>query len=275
MHLAIIEPTFTTTAYLNNAFYSFYASPSNSSTWALNVTVVNAWGYDAVFLWELQQNVLKQCSIHLSVVLDSTLAVIGYDSIRNYSVVILPFEEYTTLSEYNALKTFVSNGGELISLNGDSLMVLINYSASTNTIQLWHGHGWNYSGGVAYRYNVNPLNASNVNWLGSTFCCFHVGGYSDTVVDGNTSISQELRTEFGETIWQYYPPSEDAAILNTTNTQMIGRSVENSGPYVVGPYMHEYQKGLVISSSICLDNLIASTSETSAEAFLVFAILAS
>ncbi len=293
VHTAIIKPMFTTTAYKEGkvsriivvdrqavnttieepiAFYRFYSTPSNFSVSELNTTLINRWGWDSAFYSVLSSNIFQNCGLSMSVVNDTTLSTQGYGALENYSVVVLPFEEYMTLSEYDALMTFVSNGGTLITIQGDSFYVLINYSPVTETIQLVEGHGWNFTKGTAYTSNINPFAVNNTNWLGSTFCCYAVGGNKGTSMNGSSQISIEMRNNYGQVVWMEYNPHEDAAVTNFTNTEMIGYTSENSGPNIIGPYIHRYGKGQVIGSSICLDDLIAS-GDQAAEAFLLYAVI--
>ncbi|MHB1909773.1 MAG: hypothetical protein ACYCQJ_13030 [Nitrososphaerales archaeon] len=277
--IALIKPEFTTSAYQEatvnktfetfNAYHQreavtvrtrvltgFYGFYDMNGYGSLNVSVVNEWGWDSGLYSELSgYSVSVNCGLgsNLKIIQDTTLST-NSSSLDGFNVVILPFEEYATQSEYNNLKTFVSNGGTLISLNGDSLTVLVSYSPSSDHVALVEGHGFFGNGSRSSVFDYFASQDTNV--LGSNFCCFNKGGYNGTFLNVSNPIGAMLSSQFGKQIWANYTTDEDASITNWTDTSVIG--VAHEGSLFVGPYIHQYGRGQVVSSGIEVDNQLYS-----------------
>src|SRR5579863_2980769 len=82
----------------------------------------------------------------------------GSTGTRQFDAVIVGHEEYVTAAEFSALKTFVSTGGRLVMLDGDSFTVQVKVSGGEETLVA--GHGWRYNGQTAWRSAYEPFNAS-------------------------------------------------------------------------------------------------------------------
>ena len=63
-----------------------------------------------------------------------------------YDVVILGHQEDVTQKEYDNLKKFVTNGGTLFLMDGNTFYAEVKYDNKTKTVTLAKGHSWEFNG---------------------------------------------------------------------------------------------------------------------------------
>ena len=203
--IAIVIPTFTETAYSPHAFYTFYykyASTPNQETVKTDLDMLNPpIRYDSCVYTDPREILnIENFSIHciedpgdhyiiplaehlqkniphasISIIRDEDVHN-GYIFMSNtsrtenaYDVLILTHDEYATQPMYNNYKSFVSNGGTILALDGNILYAEIKYNKNNDTQTLVRGHGWQFDGNSAKRDIRERWFDQNSEWIGSNF----------------------------------------------------------------------------------------------------------
>ena len=314
--VAFIKPVFTMTPYYwqlhlqGRSFYEFYARHLtmkynesirlNSSDLALlNSKVTDKWsptGYNLEYpLYEFLQTTARQCGLTVDTLTDVDVdnGSLFSSGIPNFDVIVLGHEEYLTAREYSQFKQFVSVGGRIVAVAGNTFWGQVNYSRSTNTETFVAGHGFAFNGTTAWRTNYAPFDKESANWFGSTFA-----GRGNGVVSNPTTIKVLGANEtngigwnmskiFGDSIFSTYNygHNEINSIVNFTATQVIVRMevtiyldgniyTSNSSLKVTVPvssYVHQYRRGQVYCLGIYGENLLWNN-DLSGEFFILEAI---
>jgi hypothetical protein len=175
---------------------------------------------------------------------DSTNSVFNKNGSNLYDIIILGHQEYVTQNEYNNLKKFVSNGGKMILLDGNSLYVQVKYDKNTNQITLVKGHGWAFNGESAWKSVDERWKNETSQWVGSNYLC------------AICHISY-LTNPFG------YIHHEENYITNPTDIILLNYPfidpVDNlSKNIVIATYEHNYNKGKVIALGLYSDDIISN-----------------
>ena len=276
LKIALIKPVFTATPYSQYAYGSFYAfyhkyggvkgNITTNLDW-LNTSVSSGMGYNSgwghslgLYSFLTSQNA-QRCGLNLgknlfilSDINVSDGALFYKNGSQKFDIVVVGFSEYATLNEYDAYKQFVASGGRLILMSADNFEVRVDYSHATNQESLLRGHGWLFNGKSAWHdpWNAsssdpwNPSNADEINWIGSTLCCFHRFNYKGAALNQSNPMGALLQRMFGPKVFTSYQSHEEDAIRNMSHTQIVATFINQSGT-LVASYVHEYKKGTVVS----------------------------
>jgi hypothetical protein len=302
-NIAIIRPTFTAAAY-DNAFYLFYKLNANA-TIGSNITrhvglLSNTITTNNNTLSEAASGVSSEAAIdylvdHIKWLMPkSNITVLSDEDAHNgyifkkegggnssnansnnnqnaYDVVILGHQEYVTQKEYNNLKKFVTNGGILFLMDGNTFYAEVKYDDKTKTVTLAKGHSWEFNGKSAWRSIGERWTKETSQWIGSNYLC-----YSCRIIFLNNPFEYQHREE------QYMTNPKDKILLDynasvigphstddidpTNNSTMAYHSnVTNAPPQnnnnkttkmEIATYELDYGKGKVISLGIYADDVI-------------------
>lgn len=286
--VAVVKPVFTATAYAS--FYHFYAvhrgtlksQVVTADVGFLDHVVVDGWGWSE----GLHKFVTSQTAIDDGLVFGKTLTELTDVSVHEgglfdtngsnkFDIVILGFTEYVTVQQYYAYKHFVATGGQLVLLDATNFLAEVKYDAHTQHVSLVKGHGWIFDGQKAMRDVFDRWSSENTNWVASTFCFSGQQQYKGALVQGNHTISQELRQEYGPRVFTSYAGHEENSVTNMTGTEIIARWTP-SGPNssntttsqnLVAAYLHHYRLGIVIHVGVMSSDVIAY--DKSVQSFLI------
>jgi hypothetical protein len=302
-NIAIIRPTFTAAAY-DNAFYLFYKLNANA-TIGSNITrhvglLSNTITTNNNTLSEAASGVSSEAAIdylvdHIKWLMPkSNITVLSDEDAHNgyifkkegggnssnansnnnqnvYDVVILGHQEYVTQKEYDNLKKFVTNGGILFLMDGNTFYAEVKYDDKTKTVTLAKGHSWEFNGKSAWRSIGERWTKETSQWIGSNYLC-----YSCRIIFLNNPFEYQHREE------QYMTNPKDKILLDynasvigphstddidpTNNSTMAYHSnVTNAPPQnnnnkttkmEIATYELDYGKGKVISLGIYADDVI-------------------
>jgi hypothetical protein len=160
--IGFVLPTFTMTAYGENAFYTFFKKYSpikenefvTSDIDSLSAILLNseesfnhnkAFGlhhltdYTSFLLPNADLTYLADQDIHNGL-------IFAQDNSNLYDILILGHSEYVTQQEYNNFKKFVENGGTIILFDANTFYTEIDYDPINNKISLVKGHSWSFDG---------------------------------------------------------------------------------------------------------------------------------
>ena len=187
-----------------------------------------------------------------------------------FDVIVVPFSEYVTSSEYLAYKHFVANGGTLVLTDASNFHVKVKYNSTTGTETLVEGHGWAFNGRSAWHNASSPWRRNNTNWVGSTFCCFHRFNYSGAKVNAANVIGRVMAREFGDNVSRYYYSHEENSVTNMTSTSIVATFAKTSNT-LVASYIHGFRRGSVVCLCVFGSDMISYSKST--QYFLLLAII--
>jgi hypothetical protein len=264
--LAFVIPQFTSAAYQENGFYTFYAKYANITNGinvtkdlhmlSVNQTSINTKyhypiddrnysdpnspftfpfrflsSHFSMLLPSLDIDIIKDVDVHNGLIFNSE-----NPNINKYDIIMLGHQEYVTHEEYNHLKTFVHNDGILILLDSNIFYAEVEYDPITGQVTLIKGHGWGFNGKSAWEDVRERWSEENTEWIGSNFGCARCGiTFSNMPFD--------------------YEHHEEQIITNSNVTILIDYEPVGS-PHKIAAYEHFYGKGKVISLGIYGDDLI-------------------
>ncbi len=261
--VAFIEPTFTYAAYRTRAFYDFYDKYSFKDAWSANKTITTdlnllrdrpiphgPFPYYAHptfsdipyihYFNVLLQHVQKYMPSPVTRMTDVDVhqgKIFQADGRNAYDVLFLFHNEYLTSSEYNNLRQFVSNGGNIVFTEGNILYAEVSYNKSNDSITLLKGHNWNVNGSGATRGIAERWLNENKEWMGSNFW----------VVPSNVTVNfRNNPFNYTHTEEQYVTNPKAKILINYETTYS---SQEYPNPTIATYYM-DYGKGRVINLGI-------------------------
>ncbi len=277
--VALIKPTFTSTAYGNvstwpNSFYSFYqdnvqyheVNDSRQLT-LLKSQVIDGWA-TSYHLKAMLEN--SSTAFHLGknvfVLTDEDVSQGGlfFQGKWRYNAIILGHNEYVTRSEYEYLRYFVADGGKLILADANALYTEVAYNPKTGVLHLVSGHGWQFNGTSAWQNSTAPFHKDEINWLGSAYGHYEPDGareFNGTIVNTSSPIGMALSSKFGDRVFAGYSRGEEDCLLNMTETKVIATFVPlQKLPCTVAAFVHEYGRGEVYSLGIFSDYALTDPS---------------
>jgi len=86
-----------------------------------------------------------------------------------YDVLMLFHNEYVTQNEYDNLRQFVKNGGNLVLIDGNVFYAEVRYDRDDQKISLVKGHGWQFDGEVAREALDERWINETKEWVGSSY----------------------------------------------------------------------------------------------------------
>ena len=303
-NIAIIRPTFTAAAY-DNAFYLFYKLNANATVGS-NITrhvglLSNTIATNNNTVSEATSRVSSEAAIdylvdHIKWLMPkSNITVLSDEDAHNgyifkkegggnssstnsnnnqnaYDVVILGHQEYVTQKEYDNLKKFVTNGGILFLMDGNTFYAEVKYDNKTKTVTLAKGHSWEFNGKSAWGSIGERWAKETSEWVGSNYLC-----YSCDIIFNNSPFGYQHREE------QYMTNPKDKILLdynasviarhntvgiedtnnstmayhsNVTNTPPQNNNNNNTTKMKIATYELDYGRGKVISLGIYADDVI-------------------
>lgn len=136
-------------------------------------------------------------------------------------MIVLGFEEYLSLNEYNALRIFALNGGKLIILCGGSFLVRVSYNPHANRVALVQGHGWRLNGTVAFKSVYNRWYKENNDWVGSNYAYYIDSQHhfvSGAIANTTDPYSKLLQLVYGEHVFSSYGGHEENIVTNSSDS---------------------------------------------------------
>jgi hypothetical protein len=293
-NIAIIRPTFTAAAY-DNAFYLFYKLNANATIGSnitrhvglLSNTITNNTVSEAA-LRVSSEAAIDYLVDHIQWLMPkSNITVLSDEDAHNgyifkkeggnstnsnnhnaYDVIILGHQEYVTQKEYDNLKKFVTNGGILFLMDGNTFYAEVKYDNKTKTITLAKGHSWEFNGKSAWGSIGERWAKETSEWVGSNYLC-----YLCDIIFTNSPFGYQHREE------QYMTNPKDKILLDynasviarhntvgiedTNNITMAYHSnITNIPPQnsttkmKIATYELDYGRGKVISLGIYADDII-------------------
>jgi hypothetical protein len=262
----LIQPTFTAAAY-HHAFYVFYAKHASDPA---NKNITKDLGLLKSKVPRILQgstssaNMLRLVNKLKWITHDSKLtvltdidadagAIFRHDNtdahirkiVNLYDVIILGHQEYVTQREYDNLRTFVENGGKMIILDGNVFYAEVSYNASSNTIQLVKGHGWEFNSKSAWKGVEERWQNETREWVGSNYLC-----YSCAVSFKNDPFGYVHHEE------NYVTNPKDIILLNY-KAKIVNWHHIIPKQVVIATYELNFGKGKVIALGIYGDDIIS------------------
>jgi len=109
-----------------------------------------------------------------------------------YDILMLFHSEYVTQSEYNNLKEFVKNGGELVFIDANVFYAEVSYDRNNHSITLVEGHDKKFDGKAATRSVSERWYNETKDWVGSNFLNINT---NETVTFANNPFNYTRQEE--------------------------------------------------------------------------------
>ena len=253
--IALVDPTFTNTAY-DNSFYIFYNLYNNNSFYHNHTKYLNLLtgkidkesmpGFRTLYL----QNHISKLMLNANVTIISDVDVHNkniFDGNTNrsnkYDVIILEHQEYVTQEEYNNLRQFVANGGILILPYSNIFYAEIKYDPKDDTIVLVKGHSWEFDDKSASKSIIAERWKNETSeWVGSNYA-----NQSSGIIFGNNPFGYLTHEE-------QYITNPNVNILLDYNVTIPSINPKDFHDFRIAAYEHNYKKGKVIDFGIYLSD---------------------
>ena len=262
LNIALIEPTFTHSAY-HNSFYIFYSLYHNISIHqhTINVTkhidllsarIVNHSHSLSLSPMPYLEKHLKwllprsNLTLLTDVDVDNGAVFMHNKTLNKYDIIILGHQEYVTQKEYNNLKRFVSNGGTMILMDSNFFYAEVKYNKKNQTITLVKGHGWAFNGKSAWRDVSERWKKETSEWVGSNYLCFpcviifhnNPFGYQHNEEQNITNPNARIILDYNASLLKHESPTYRLGKIN------------------VATYELRYKKGIVVSLGFMSDDIL-------------------
>jgi hypothetical protein len=260
--VAFVEPTFTYAAYSDASFYNFYKKYHPILDDNVNRTIRTdidllknrpvPHGLFPYFAHPQRLSIpyidyfnilLQHVKYVVPFVTNLTDADVHEDRIftadgRNaYDVLFLFHNEYVTDLEYNNLKQFVNNCGNIVFAEANILTTEVSYNKTNDTITLVKGHSWKFNGkGATPSIHERWLN-ENKEWMGSNF--FAVPSYYKVYFRNNPFNYTHSEEQ--------YVSNPNATILINYENSYSSKEYPND---TIATYYMDYGKGRIINLGI-------------------------
>lgn len=199
VNIAVINPTFTGAAY-HHAFYDFYQKYNynlssgfvrniSSDLHLLSSQVPNATMHSAINTFvkvipERLENLLGK-TLNMCILTDQDLEKSSpFDKMNRLSplheffdIAVIFHEEYVTPKIYGLAKNFVSDGGTLLILSGNTFYAEVRYDKLSNNVTLVNGHNWAFNNRTAFKGMTERWQNETSEWMGSNFYHFALPKY--------------------------------------------------------------------------------------------------
>ncbi len=253
--IAFVKPIFTQAAY-NNAFYNFYHRYDRAPKRAHITTdlqmltatipsednaVPNKTALDVGVPFFSHHTASTFPHATISTITDADVnsgAIFTAEGANAYDVLVFFHEEYATQQEYDNLKTFTSQGGVVVFLDGNIFYAEVSYSATAQKVTLVKGHGWDHHiiGNYAVKSADERWPAENTQYFGALY----YDAYEHTYSNG-TFIYQYQNDPFN-----YGPVRlEDSMVTNPDHYVIMDYKINQPGKSVE-TYWRPYGDGRVI-----------------------------
>lgn len=253
--IAFVKPIFTGAAY-NNAFYNFYHKydrarkteriktdlqmltatiPSGNNTPANNTRL-----YSGVPFFS-HHTASTFPSATIATITDADVdsgAIFAGGGVNAYDVLVFFHEEYATQKEYDNLKTFTSQGGAVVFLDGNIFYAEVSYNVTAQKVTLVKGHEWDHNirGNYALKSSDERWPTENTQYFGALYYDAYIHKYSN-----GTFIYQYQNDPFNYGRVRF----EDSSVTNPDNHVIIDYKISQPGKSVE-TYWRSYGNGRVI-----------------------------
>ncbi len=256
LRIGFVEPTFTDAAY-NHKFYVFYVKYANApskTNITTNLGLLNSklsfhqrgTIHNVFALIHLIHDIRKiSNSTHINILNDTDVnngKIFDKHQINLFDVLVLGHQEYVTQKEYDNLKQFVSNGGNMILMDGNVFYAQVKYFGNNNTISLIKGHGWAFNGKTAWKSVGERWKSETQNWVGSNYLC-----YLCIKTFRNNPFNYLPHEE------QYITNPKDVILINYNPVELPNAPKSNAA---IAMYELNYGKGKIIAFGIYSDDVI-------------------
>ena len=178
--IALVTPTFTSAAYNYDSFYFFYyryasvpegvaiTKDLNLMTGELPLEFEDAAILDSfasrikAFSPESIVSIIKDENVHHGL-------IFAEDGRNVYDTLFLFHNEYVTQEEYDNLRQFVNNGGEIVFIDPNIFYAEVKYDESSCMVTLVKGHNWEFDGTAVRKGVWERYLEENKDWMGSNF----------------------------------------------------------------------------------------------------------
>jgi hypothetical protein len=273
--IALVVPTFTEAAYNVDGFYSFYSmyyrTPEGAGlTKDLNRLKSNIpFSNEDASMINAYQDLIQKFSPDsiITVIEDQDVhqnLIFTKDGKNAYDTIFMFHNEYVTQNEYDNLRKFVKNGGNIVFIDGNVFFAEVTYDEPSCSVTLVKGHHWEFDGNTARKSAWERYLYENREWMGSNFIIrditdpvqfdnnpFNYTHFEENeVMNPNAKILIDYGAKFKIT-----PPSH--AIVD----ELKPAEYSDRGK-VVATYELEYGKGKVIMLGIYAQHLVNNTAFT-------------
>ncbi len=273
IHVAVVQPVFTHTAYNSNTYFArgFYGwfekyagKDEVTDIRGLDLPLVNGWGWSTSMGMSIDYDPALFANSRISPIVITDVDVHNGHLFENdeikYPKVVIVHSEYVTNNEYNQLKKFVSNGGDLIFLDGNALYAEVDYYTDLNgtqKVRLKKGHAWEVTGNKAIKSVDSRWRNENIEWIGGDYFGSPYRVLSNGAVPDKTHpIGSALFKKFGERVFTNYMCGfhENHIVTDPSKVKMIAkfnaiipREFPNA---VIAAYAKDFGKGRVFHFGI-------------------------
>ena len=174
--VAFVHPSFTSTAYSPDSFYTFYDKyESINETAEVDLLNTELNPSEDRRYYQPFINSFSNYSSDIGIKIlrdqdvDNGAIFVGDNQTNAFDAVVLVHNEYLTDKEYHNLRKFVENGGRLILIDGNVFYAEVYYDPKNCTIELVNGHGWTVRDGIAKKGPDERWLKENREWMGSNF----------------------------------------------------------------------------------------------------------
>jgi hypothetical protein len=174
--VAFVHPSFTSTAYSPDSFYTFYDEyESINETAEVDLLNTELNPSEDRRYYQPFINSFSNYSSDIGIKIlrdqdvDNGAIFVGDNQTNAFDAVVLVHNEYLTDKEYHNLRKFVENGGRLILIDGNVFYAEVFYDPKNCTIELINGHGWTVRDGIAKKGPDERWLKENREWIGSNF----------------------------------------------------------------------------------------------------------
>ncbi|GEM_PF-868001 len=184
--VAFVEPSFTAAAYNLDGFYEFYDKYKDVDfgedvTGDLHLMTADIPAApDKAYFEPILKRVkdFLPAEVKTPIIGDTDVHdgfVFRNDGSNAYEALFLLHNEYVTQQEYDNLRSFVSNGGKVVYLDGNLFYGEVSYDKTYCTATLIKGHNWEFDGKVVKRSVSERYFDENREFLGSNYMINSLG----------------------------------------------------------------------------------------------------
>jgi Bacterial Ig domain len=178
--VALVTPTFTSAAYNYDSFYFFYyryasVAEGIAITEDLNLMTgeLPTESEDAAIIESFADKIraFSPGSI-VTIIKDQNVhngLIFSEDGRNAYDALVMFHNEYVTQEEYDNLRAFVNNGGNIIFLDSNIFYAEVKYDEASCIVTLVKGHNWEFDGQAVRKGVWERYAEENREWMGSNF----------------------------------------------------------------------------------------------------------
>ena len=178
--IALVTPTFTSAAYNYDSFYFFYyryasVAEGTAITDDLNLMTgqIPTESEDAAIIESFADRIKAFAPESIvSVIRDENVhhgLIFAEDGRNAYDALVMFHNEYVTQEEYDNLRKFVNNGGNIVFINSNIFYAEVTFEETSCIVTLVKGHNWEFDGKAVRKGVWERYAEENKEWMGSNF----------------------------------------------------------------------------------------------------------